>query len=180
MNIVIIGMTGVGKSTIGRLLAKELDYLFIDVDKSIESRCGVDIATIFAIEGEDGFRYREHEELINILNKNNCVIATGGGIVTKDENIKLLKQDHKHIVIYLTSNLDNIIKRVSYSIHKRPMLVKTKNLRVVVEDLQNERHLLYQSIADLTIDTTNSNVNKTLTIILNSLREYCKNFSISI
>jgi shikimate kinase len=60
------------------------------------------------------------------------------------------------------------------------MLVKTKNLRVVVEDLQNERHLLYQSIADLTIDTTNSNVNKTLTIILNSLREYCKNFSISI
>lgn len=179
MNIVIVGMTGVGKSTIGRLLAKELDYLFIDVDRSIELRCGVDIATIFAIEGENGFRYREHEEFSSILKNNNCVIATGAGIVTKFENINLLEVSTDTIVIYLTSDLDNIIKRVSYNIQKRPMLEKS-NLRSMVEKLYNERNFLYQKISHFSVDTTNANINKTLSIILKSLEDYCENNSLSI
>ena len=179
MNIVIIGMSGVGKSTIGKLLAKELGYLFIDLDKSIELKCGVDITTIFAIEGEEGFRYREYEELVNVLKNNNSVIATGGGVVNKVENINLLKSDPNIIVIYLTSDLENIMKRVSYNIHKRPMLQKS-NLKDTIEKMHTERDYLYKKVAHFIVDATNSNINKTVIIMLNVLKDYCKNNLISI
>jgi shikimate kinase len=169
MNIIIIGMTGVGKTTIAKLLSKALDYNFADIDKAIEDRCGVDIPTIFAIEGESGFRYRETEELSKILSYTNYIISTGGGIVTRPENLDLMSKSNSAI-IYLTADIKNIIRRVSYNIKKRPLLDQT-NLEVNINNIYNQRHHLYTQIANIIIDTTDSNINKTLSNIVKSLKE---------
>jgi shikimate kinase len=169
MNIILIGMTGVGKSTIGKLLAKEINYNFIDIDRSIENNCGVDISTIFAIEGEDGFRYREHEELTKALNYHNYVIATGGGIITRNNNFELFLNS-QDILIYLTAELDDIIKRVNYNLRKRPLLDKI-NLNSLMHSLYVERSELYKKVATIVIDTTNSNIHKTVTVIINELKD---------
>ena len=86
-NIIIIGITGVGKTTVGKNLAQTLGVDFIDLDKSIEDNCGVDISTIFDIEGEAGFRLRETRELKKVLSySGNYVISLGGGCVIAEEN----------------------------------------------------------------------------------------------
>jgi len=87
-NIILVGLMGAGKSTIGRNLAKQLNKEFIDSDRVIEERTGVDIATIFEIEGEQGFRDREEQVIKELCQRKNIVLATGGGsILTEEEGI---------------------------------------------------------------------------------------------
>ena len=83
---------GAGKTTIGRHLATELSLPFIDTDHEIEERCGADIPWIFDVEGEAGFRAREHKVLNDVCQNQPAVIATGGGIVMLEDNRTLLKE----------------------------------------------------------------------------------------
>ena len=90
--IVLVGMPGSGKTTVGRDLAKRLGLRFVDTDHEIEARTGVKIPILFEIEGEDGFRKRETQTLDDLTRESNMVLATGGGAVIRPENRALLRE----------------------------------------------------------------------------------------
>ena len=97
--VILVGPMGAGKSTVGRALAKLLGYAFVDSDEEIERRTGANIPWIFEIEGEQGFRDREQQVITELAERDQVVIATGGGAVLRDANRQTLKQ--RGLVIYL-------------------------------------------------------------------------------
>lgn len=148
-NVFLVGPMGVGKSTIGRLLAAELNWPFFDTDRVIESRTGADIPWIFDMEGESGFRLRETNVLRELVAKDGAVVATGGGIVTRPENCDLMRSNG--VVFYLTASVDQLVKRTSRD-KKRPLL-QVENPRQKIVDLLEERDPLYRSVANYVIQT---------------------------
>lgn len=148
-NIILIGAMGVGKSTIGKRLAKKLKAGFYDSDQEIVAKTGVDIATIFEYEGEHGFRDREENILKELCKFDNIVLATGGGAILSEANRVLLSESG--IVIYLKASLETILNRTKHET-SRPLL-KSSNKRKTVSDLLAQRTPLYESIAHHTINT---------------------------
>ncbi len=148
-NIILIGPMGSGKSTIGNIMAKRLNREFQDSDHYIEDRTGVDIARIFDIEGEAGFRERESNALRDLLSLNNRVIATGGGSVLREENQQLLKQ--KGYIVFLDTSVNQQMMRLRRD-KKRPLL-QTENPRQRLEALFAERRPIYLDLADLAVKT---------------------------
>ena len=147
-NIILIGPMGSGKTSTGRILAKEMGYDFIDTDEAIVESTGVSIAYIFDVEGESGFRQREHKALIKFLDNEKMVIATGGGIITHDKSRAIL-QDHKRVV-YLKTGIEKQIERVTIS-DKRPLLIDT-DPAFKLQELMLTREPLYEEISDIKID----------------------------
>lgn len=153
-NIIIIGITGVGKTTIGKILADKLSRQFIDLDKQIEQRCGVDIPTIFAIEGEKKFREREAIELKSVLfSHSNIVLSVGGGCVIQAESRQIIINSDSY-VIQLLADIATIVERVSKSPTKRPLLAKDDNIEEKIINLYNARKQFYDTIADYTINSS--------------------------
>lgn len=144
-NLFFIGFMGAGKTTIGRAVARQLGRPFFDTDHEIESRCGVRIATIFELEGEDGFRRRETRVLDELTRRSGIVLATGGGIVLRPENRDML-QARGH-VIYLEATLPDIWRRVRRN-RNRPLL-QVQDPRARLESLFCEREALYRNLAHL-------------------------------
>jgi len=142
---------GAGKTTVGRALAASLRMDFIDSDQELERTTGVDIQTIFDLEGEAGFRRREQQAISRLTEKKNLVLATGGGTILSPENRKALRKSGT--VIYLAASVDMQLKRTRHSTH-RPLL-QTENPRQRLEALMAEREPLYLQEADLTITTGN-------------------------
>lgn len=152
-DIIIIGITGVGKTTVGKLIAEKINKTFVDLDKNIELHCGVDIQTIFSIEGESGFRQRETSELNKVLTtKNDYVLSLGGGCVLKAENREMI-MEKKNLVIQLYADIDVLVNRLSYSSSKRP-LFNNSDVESKIMQLYNDRQDLYDSITDLKINTS--------------------------
>lgn len=147
--VVLVGMMGAGKTTIGRGLAKAVGRDFIDLDHAIESRCGVSIPHIFEVEGEEGFRKRETQLLDEYSQQPGIVLATGGGAVLAPENRQLLRE--RGVVIYLRANADELYRRVAKD-RNRPLL-HTPNPRERVAQLLALRAPLYEEVADITFDT---------------------------
>lgn len=152
--IFLVGMMGVGKTTIGRQLALNLNRQFIDLDHAIEERSGVPIATIFDIEGEQGFRKRESAALDEFTQQASLVLATGGGAILAPENRHMLR--NRGLVVYLRADLDVLYKRLARD-SKRPLL-QTANPKQRIQDLIRQREPLYVSVADITFDTGNKQV----------------------
>jgi shikimate kinase len=148
--IVLVGPMGAGKSTIGRSLANLLSRDFVDTDQVIEQRTGADIPWIFDVEGESGFRDREAAVLREILLADQLVIATGGGIVTREDNRRLL-QAHPGPVIYLTADVEQLIERTARD-KKRPLL-QVANPRARIIELFETRDPLYREVASVVIKT---------------------------
>lgn len=169
-NIILIGPMGSGKSTIGNIIAKRLNREFQDSDHHIESRTGVDIARIFDIEGEEGFRDRETHALEELLSENNRVIATGGGSVLRDENQKMLKQ--QGYIIFLDTSLNQQMQRLRRD-KKRPLL-QTDNPRKRLESLSSERRPIYLDLADLVVQTDKRVARRLAGDIINQLPENLK------
>ena len=111
-NIILVGMMGAGKTTVGKALANSLGKEFIDSDHEIQERTGVKIPVIFEIEGEAGFRKRESEVLIELVKKKNIVLATGGGAVLSQENRQILQRGG--IVIYLRASVNDLYRRTRH------------------------------------------------------------------
>lgn len=147
--IFLVGPMGAGKSTIGRLLASELSYNFRDSDRVIEERTGADIPWIFDMEGEEGFRERETAVLQELAGEVGTVVATGGGIVLREQNRELMKS--AGYVCYLTASIDQLVERTARD-KKRPLL-QVENPRQKIIDLLALRDPLYQSAADFIVNT---------------------------
>jgi shikimate kinase len=148
-NIFLIGPMGAGKSTIGRALAKELKLEFYDSDEVIEKRAGADIAWIFDVEGEEGFRKREQKVIEELTQKNNIVLATGGGVIMTPENRVALAG--RGTVIYLRTSLQQQFERTKRDT-KRPQL-QTDDLEGRLEFLRDEREPFYEDLADISFET---------------------------
>lgn len=147
--IFLVGMMGVGKTTIGRQLAAALGRDFVDLDQAIEARCGVRVATIFDIEGEAGFRRRETAALDEYTRRPGLVLATGGGAVLAEANRRMLSE--RGCVVYLRAGVDELYRRVARD-RSRPML-RADDPRQRIVDLLAQREPLYESVADVTLDT---------------------------
>ena len=140
---------GAGKSTIGRLLAKELRLPFKDSDKEIEQRTGASIPLIFDVEGEGGFREREHAVIADLCRLDGVVLATGGGAVMREDNRKALRAGGR--VVYLCTSVDQQLERTARD-RNRPLL-QAADPRGVLANLMAVRDPLYRSIADVIIET---------------------------
>ena len=151
LKIILVGMMGAGKTTIGKLLSNKLDYDFIDLDKIIEEKSGVKINTIFEIEGEIGFRERELQVLSDVIEKDKVVISTGGGLVTSDNSRACLLKNNA-LIIYLKADLKTLCNRLKND-NSRPML-NVDNKEQVIERILSERESYYKDLADLEVDTS--------------------------
>ena len=143
-NIYLVGLMAVGKSTVGRLLAQDLGYEFFDTDHVIEERAGADVAWIFDVEGESGFRDREALVVDELTQRTGVVLATGGGIVLRAENRQALAS--RGCVIHLDSPLKRLLERTQKD-KKRPLLQNGDPADTLAR-LQVEREPLYVEIAD--------------------------------
>ena len=148
-NIFLVGPMGAGKSTIGRHLADELHLEFYDSDQEIERRTGADIAWIFDLEGEEGFRVREEGVIGDLTEKQGIVLATGGGsVVSKGVRNRLAARG---IVVYLQTTIDKQVARTQRD--KRRPLLQNENPEAVLRALADERNPLYEEVADYIVDT---------------------------
>ncbi len=149
--ITLVGPMGAGKTTIGRLLSKELDFLFIDSDREIESRTGAAISWIFDVEGEVGFRDREQAIIEDICktNTDGFVLATGGGAILREQTRRILSE--KTTVIYLHASVEQQISRTAKDRH-RPLL-QVDNPEKVLRELIAIREPLYREVAHIEVVT---------------------------
>lgn len=148
-NIILIGLMAVGKSTVGRVLARDLGMDFYDSDHEIEARAGAAVSWIFDVEGEAGFREREHQVLDLLSRRQGIVLATGGGAVMNACNRSMLAA--RGVVVLLESPLERLVERTRRD-RKRPLL-QNANPGEVLGRLQRERMPLYRDIADYTFVT---------------------------
>lgn len=149
-NIFLVGPMGAGKSTIGRELADKLHLDFYDSDQEIERRTGADIAWVFDLEGEEGFRAREETVIDDLTELQGIVLATGGGSVISNQIRNRLSA--RGIVVYLETTIDKQVARTQRD-RRRPLLQTSEEPRSVLEKLALERNPLYEEIADVTIQT---------------------------
>ena len=167
-NIFLIGPMGAGKSTIGKRLAKMLNKTFVDSDHQIEARTGVDIPTIFDIEGESGFRKREAAIVDELSQLNNLVLATGGGVILSEENRQHLMS--RGVVIYLQTSVAQQLARTRHD-RNRPLL-QTEDPETRLNELMTVRAPLYRETADIVVNTDNRHSNQVCREIQKNLTEY--------
>jgi shikimate kinase len=168
-NIVLVGMMGAGKTTVGRLLARRLKRTFHDSDEEIERRCGVRIPVIFDIEGEAGFRAREAQVIAELCALERVVIATGGGAVLAEENRRRLAACGT--VVYLHGRPAHLWLRVRHD-RNRPLLATPEPERKL-EELYAARDPLYREVADLVLDTGRQSAHSLAKAILARLNVPC-------
>ncbi|MFV9475327.1 shikimate kinase [Advenella sp. RU8] len=165
--VFLVGMMGAGKTTIGRALARAMNRDFLDLDHEIVGRCGVSIPFIFDIEGEEGFRNRESMVLEEVAQIDGIVLATGGGAVLREENRAILRR--RGVVIYLKASADELYRRVAKD-RNRPLLA-TPNPKARIVELLAQRESLYESVADLTIETGSGSISSVVKTIHNLLQK---------
>ena len=149
-NLVLLGMMAVGKTTLGKIVAKKQELKFIDIDASIEKKNSMTIKEIFQNKGEKFFRMEEEKEVLKSLEKNNCIIALGGGaFMNKTVRANILKNA---ISIWLNVDIKTLNKRVKCN-QKRPLLKKENNQKKITK-LYTERKNIYK-LANHTIACDN-------------------------
>lgn len=158
---------GAGKTSIGRQLAEALGMEFLDSDHEIEARSGVTIPWIFDVEGEEGFRKREQAMIDELSQRQNIVLATGGGAVLSETNRHCLKT--RGTVIYLSASIDQLLERTRLD-RNRPLL-QTENPRAKLEELMQIREPLYREVADIVLETDNSSIRHAVNHIIKLLKK---------
>ncbi|MBP2279975.1 shikimate kinase [Psychrobacter sp. PL19] len=168
-SVFLVGPMGAGKTTIGRLLAKQLGRTFVDSDWYIESQTGADIAWIFAKEGEVGFRERETRAIDELTQKKHIVLATGGGAVMCADNRGFLQQ--RGIVVYLNAPVD--VQMVRTAKDKSRPLLQQPNPRKILQELYIVRDPLYRQIAHIIMPTGHTYPRHMVNQLLQQLGSFC-------
>lgn len=164
-NLILIGFMGTGKTSLGKLLAEKLGRGFVDIDQKIEQDVGLSIPQIFEKYGEKYFRELEKQTVEEITQRRNLVIATGGGTVKDEENLRLLK--NSGVIVCLTTEPEEIFRRTERR-GERPVLDSDDDRLATIKKLLNERQKFYMQ-ADYTIDTTDWSP-------LQIMNDICKHF----
>jgi shikimate kinase len=146
-NLFFVGPMGAGKSTLGKRVAEALGLPFFDLDHEIQEQCGADIALIFDIEGECGFRRRESATLAEFAAREGIVLATGGGAILAEENRGVLRE--RGFVVFLETTVDEQLERLARD-RKRPLLAAPDRRERLLQ-LAAARDPLYRQIADLSV-----------------------------
>ena len=147
--VFLVGPMGAGKTTIGKYLAQRLNLDFADTDSEIEKRTGADIPWIFDVEGEEGFRNREQQVVEEMTLWDNVVLATGGGVVVRQENRRVLAA--RGFVVYLHASVEEQVRR-THRDRRRPLL-QNGDPEEVLKNLMLQRDARYREIADHVINT---------------------------
>ncbi len=167
-SIALIGFMGVGKTAVGKALARQLDKEFVELDALIERKAGKTIPAIFREDGETAFRELEIEITGQVSRKKNAVIACGGGVVLNQINIDRLRQENR--IVCLTASPEIIMKRASRRAGARPLLeVADKALEVT--KLLKFREPFYRRAADITVNTSNQSIGRVVTEIISRVEK---------
>lgn len=158
---------GVGKTTIGRTLADQMQLEFFDSDKEIEVSTGADIPWIFDVEGEQGFRDRELRMIDTLSKRKQIVLATGGGAILAKKTRKRLKK--RGLVVYLRASIKQQVERTSRD-KNRPLL-RTDNPEETIKELMALREPLYLEVADVIVDTNRRNPRSVSAEIMRQIRK---------
>ena len=150
-NIFLIGPMGSGKTSLGRRVAPRLGLDFIDLDEELERRCGVEVAVIFEIEGETGFRERERELLAEIASRSGQLVATGGGSVLDPRNREVLRRNG--LVVWLRTSVVQQLRRLERD-RRRPLLA-APDRRERLTRMAEQRNPLYAEAAHLVFESRN-------------------------
>jgi shikimate kinase len=169
-NVVIVGLMGAGKTTVGRQLASRLKWDFVDTDHEIERRTGVRIPVIFEIEGEEGFRRRESQVLSELLVRDELVLATGGGAVLKPENRDLLRS-LSGLTAYLNVSPALLHARTKND-RNRPLLQVADPL-AKLQSLLAEREPYYHEVAGVVIDGDRHSARQIVAILEKEVQSAC-------
>lgn len=162
-HLVLVGMMGTGKSTVGRVLAERLDRELHDSDAMIEARTGQTVREIWKAVGEPAYRALETEVLIEALRREEpSVIAAAGGIVLRPENRELLKGDSAHVV-WLVADVEVLVDRVSHGGH-RPLL--DDDPRGALTAMWNDRAELYREVADAIVSVDGRSIHDVTQAVL--------------
>ena len=160
-NLVLLGMMGVGKSTLGKIVAKNQNMEFVDTDKNIEKKCSMKISEIFTKKGEKYFRNLEEEEVLHVLEKNNRVVALGGGaFINSSIRNKILENA---ISVWLDCDLSVLNERLK--INKNRPLLSEENIEKKISELYSERKGIYK-LANYKINCDNLNKEKIIKKII--------------
>jgi len=165
-SIALIGFMGVGKTAVGKILAKKLSRKFVELDYLIEQKAGKPVLEIFQQDGELAFRKLEIEVTKKVAENKNQVIACGGGLVLNKINIDRLKKDS--VIVYLTASPRVILKRLSDG-DERPLL-KVTNPALTIQELLRFRKPFYERAADVTIDTSGMNIDSVVEQIISQVK----------
>lgn len=149
MNIALTGFMGTGKTTVGKILAENMQMDFMETDSIIELRTGKKIPEIFRDNGEEAFREIEKMVIKEVAENKNLIVSCGGGVVTDQENVEQLKKRGK--IILLNAKEETVINRVANSTD-RPLL-NTEDWQDRVHELMSKRLPMYKKAADIEVDT---------------------------
>jgi shikimate kinase len=164
MNIVLIGMRGSGKTTVGKILAQKLGRELVEMDELIARKTGFSIPEIVEKYGWEKFRDIEEEITSEVARRDNIINASGGGVITRERNIAKLKKSG--VLVWLQADVDTLVSRTEED-KGRPPLVEGRTRRDDMEITLKERKPLYQKAADLTIDTENKTPEEVSEAIIN-------------
>jgi len=164
MNIVLIGMRGSGKTTVGKILAQKLGRELVEMDELIARKSELSIPEIVEKYGWEKFREIEEEITSEVARRDNIINASGGGVVTREENIQELKKSG--VLVWLQANVNTLVSRTGEDTD-RPPLGEGRTVREDMELTFKERKRLYQQAADLTINTENKTPEEVVEAIIN-------------
>lgn len=169
-HIVLVGLMGTGKSSVGRQLASILSRPFIDTDKKVESRAGKTVREIFEIDGEDSFRALESQVVADVLGSSSpSVIAAAGGVVTQEPNRDVLLR-HRNagdcVVVWLRADTSELLNRVKKGVH-RPLLDTDPSGTLTA--MARDRTPLYEQVASIAVDTGGMTIAQVAELVLAQL-----------
>jgi shikimate kinase len=167
-SVFMVGLMGSGKTSVGKVLARLLGKVFFDSDHEIERATGVRIQEIFEVEGEPGFRTREKKIIADLAQRDNILLATGGGAVLAPENRAELKAHGT--VIYLRAPVKALLRRTQRD-RNRPLL-QVADPAAKLRELYDQRDPLYREVAHLIVDTGNQSVRALAEQIIKQLAQH--------
>ena len=167
--IVMVGLMGAGKTSIGRALARALAIPFVDLDKEIEKAAGCSVVDIFSLYGEKEFRRVEEKVIERLIDTPPFVkvISTGEGAFITEPVRKIVLE--RALTIWLKADLELLVKRTNFR-HTRPQLLNTDSRKILAQ-LIKERYDTY-ALADVTVETVDENIHKTLNKVLDAIQQY--------